>query len=94
MPELRKAHQFLRVPDTWEGWAMRVMTVAVVMVFVAVWWLAGQINSLSSQLDGMGGYIAESRAQRTAYQVEELARQCTTLSKVGVSVAERRALGC
>lgn len=77
----------VQVPDTWEAWAVRILTIAIMLVFVAVYYFSSQVTALQS-------YIAESRQQRTEYQQQELARQCTLLRSVGVSAAELRELKC
>lgn len=79
--------RFIHVPDTWEGWATRIITVAIALLFLAVAVLIGQINSLED-------YLVESRQQRTAFQAEETARQCLALALLGSSQAELRKYRC
>lgn len=85
--KLNRAQRFIHVPDTWEGWALRIMTVALVIVFVAVYVLLGKLADLEV-------FIAESRVQRTTFQQQELARQCTILSLLGSSRGEMEKLRC
>lgn len=79
--------RFVQVPDSWEAWAVRILTVAVVLVFAAAFYLSRQVASLQE-------YIGESRQQRTAFQQQEQARQCAILRAVGTSTSELRELKC
>jgi hypothetical protein len=88
MPALAIVKRVVHVPDTWEGWVMRVMTIALVMVFVALYFLFGKLASLED-------YITESRQQRTGYQQQELARQCALLyATQTLTAAELEDLQC
>jgi hypothetical protein len=79
--------RFVQVPDTWEAWAVRILTVAVSLVFVAAWFLSTQVRDV--QL-----FMEDSRQQRTAFQQQEKARQCAILRGIGTSPAELRTLQC
>lgn len=75
------------VPDSWEAWAMRILTIMLALVFAAMYVLLGKLGDLEV-------YIAESRVQRTTFQHQEQARQCTILSLLGSSRAEMEKLRC
>lgn len=92
--ELNRAQRFIQVPNSWEGWVLRIMTIALVLVFVAVYILFGAISRLSEQLGGLEGFVSDSRAQRTAFQNAEQARQCLALERMGVGLKDRGDVGC
>lgn len=89
-----RVQRFLHVPDTWEGWALRVMTVAIALVFVAISVLLGRIGSLEVKLIDLETYIEQSRTERNAFQQENVARQCRTMQELGLSLEELRGLRC
>jgi len=87
MPALHFLKKVVDVPDTWEGWAMRVLTIAVViMLLVSL--------TLISMVRGLSAYVSDSRQQRIQFQVEETARQCVILASQGISEAQLKALKC
>jgi hypothetical protein len=79
--------RFLRVPDSWEAWAIRVLTVAIVFVFAAAFLLGGQVQELQD-------FVSESRTQRTQFQQEETARQCALLEAHGLTPERLEELKC
>lgn len=87
MPVVRFLRKVVEVPDTWEGWATRVLTVAVVIVFIASIALVGMVR-------GLNAYVSESRSQRLVYQQQETVRQCAILVNQNVSAIRLRELKC
>jgi len=87
MPVVRFIKRFAAVPDTWEGWAVRVLTVAVILVFGAAMILLSQTASLREQ-------VANGRSERTAYQEEQTVRVCQILRHLEVSSGELRDAKC
>ena len=79
--------KFVGVPDSWEGWAVRILTVAVVLTLATQAFLGRMI---ADQND----FLRESRSQRTEFQLEETARQCAILSNQGETVTELKAMKC
>jgi hypothetical protein len=77
----------MQVPDTWEGWAMRILTTFLAIVLVAVWALMGQLSDLEN-------FIEQSRVQRMTFQQQEVARQCAILERLGATETERARLQC
>lgn len=75
MPLVRFLKKAVQVPDTWEAWAMRVLTMGIVVVLFAAWALMGRIAELQSQ-------ITSGRNERNAYQVEQTERVCALLRSV------------
>lgn len=86
--------RFASVPDTWDGWAVRVLTMAVILTMATVWGLMIRVGALSDQLNQVSSSISDGRADRQEYQQTELARQCTTLAKLGVNLPAMKELGC
>ena len=72
MPVVRLVKRFVSVPDTWEGWVMRVMTVAVVVTLSMCLILLQKTAELSQQ-------ITNGRAERNAFQQEQTERTCAVL---------------
>lgn len=87
MPRRTALERFIKVPDTWEAWAIRVLTVMLALVLVAEAILINQLASL-------GDYIQDSRQQRQSFQIEETARQCATLRALGTTPDTLRSLQC
>ena len=75
MPIVRLVKRFVSVPDTWEGWVMRVMTVAVVITLSMCLILLQKTAELSQQ-------ITNGRAERNAFQTEQSERTCSILRAV------------
>ena len=75
MPIVRFVKRFVSVPDTWEGWVMRVMTVAVVITLSMCLILLQKTAELSDQIN-------RGRAERNAYQTEQSERTCSILRSV------------
>ena len=106
MPERSRAAQsrvqrFLGVPDSWEGWAVRILTIVVMLTFVTQWLLAQQIAQVETQVGELvrltqqqNTFMNESRTQRQSFQSEETARQCQLLRELGTSQEDLRALRC
>lgn len=85
---------FVGVPSTWEGWAVRVLTIAVVAALLACWILYGQLSVLIRLTTDQNAFIRESRAQRLVFQQQETARQCAALEELGLQVVQLKALQC
>lgn len=79
--------RLMQVPDTWEAWAVRVLTVMLAIVLLAVYVLLGKIGDLED-------FVNESRDQRILFQNEEAARQCAILVRLQVAPAELEDLRC
>ena len=75
MPIVRFVKRFVSVPDTWEGWVMRVMTVAVVVTLAMCLVLLQKTAELSQQ-------ISNGRAERNSFQAEQSERTCSILRAV------------
>lgn len=76
----------IQVPDTWEGWAVRILTIMLTLVLVSAYLLLDAIDDLQA-------YLAESRVQRATYQQAEAARECAILLLLS-SASETERLGC
>lgn len=87
MTRLTHVERFFHVPDTWEAWAIRVLTVMLTLVLIS-------IGVLINQLADLSGYISESRSQRLSFQQEETARQCAMLRALGTTPDTLRSLRC
>lgn len=66
---------------------MRVLTVAIVIMIISS-------LTLLSMVVGLQNYASFSRTERLQFQLEETARQCTTLRVQGVGPSRLRSLGC
>lgn len=93
--------RFVGVPNTWDGWATRVLTVAVVVNMALAIWLAGKVATVDDQITetntltvNQNDFMTQSRQQRTAFQGEETARQCETLRRLNTPSDVLRALRC
>lgn len=75
------------VPDTWEAWVQRVMTIVAAAVLVAAVLLLVKVGQVQT-------YIEQSRLAREHYQVLELERQCAILVALDTPVSELGRLGC
>lgn len=81
------ARRFTEVPSTWEGWAMRVLTIGIVIVLIAAWLLAGKTAALSQQ-------IRDGRNERNTFQVEQAVRVCALLRHLERDPDALRAAKC
>jgi hypothetical protein len=79
--------QLVQPPSTWEGWAMRVLTIAVIFVF-------GAAVMIVRQVAGVMDYMAESRAERYEFQVEQQQRTCLLLKNMGLSERQLEEVAC
>ena len=79
--------RFVDVPDTWEGWAVRVLTIAVVLMIITTLYLTQQVAELHA-------YIQEGRAQRQEWQQVEAERVCVVLRQNGSNDSGLKELGC
>lgn len=100
-PRLNRLQKAIHVPDTWEGWVLRVMTAAIALVFAAIWILLGRIGTLEAQLTHLDSklvdletYIASSRSERNQFQEQNVARQCRILQELRLPAGEMGRLGC
>ena len=66
---------------------MRVMTVSVVIMIIAVVFLLQIVI-------GLRDYIQDARHERNAFQVEQSARQCEILRQLSTSVQVMKDLQC
>jgi hypothetical protein len=87
MPVLHFIKHVVQVPDSWEGWAMRVLTIGIILVLGAAFVLGQQVSLLRDQ-------VTNGRAERNAYQVEQTARVCTLFRASGVPEDELKAAKC
>lgn len=87
MPIVRGIKRFVDVPSTWEGWVMRVMTVAVVILII----VSGTLLQLVLE---QKSFSSDSRRQRLTFQQEETRRQCEILRFEGAGIAQLQDLGC
>lgn len=79
--------EITQVPHSWDAWAVRVLTIAVVMVFASVFLLANMIMAAQETLNA-------GRAERQQFQIEEHARQCAILTELGVTRSRLSELKC
>lgn len=89
-----KWSSFVSVPTTWEGWAVRVLTVAVVLVIGIQAVLGAQLLKLIALTEDQNVFMNNSVNQRTAFQHEETARQCELLRHQNVTLTQLQSLGC
>ena len=87
MPVVHFIKKFVAVPSTWDGWAMRVMTISVVLVLASAWILFQRTEQLSEQLN-------VGRAERNAFQREQTERTCVILRKQLTDANTLKGLGC
>lgn len=88
MPVVRFLKRFTELPNTWDGWAMRIMTISVILVFCAAWVLFGQVRTLQEQL-------SVGRGERNTFQNQTTTRLCTLVRhETTISEETVRALGC
>ena len=87
MPLVRLVKRFVSVPDTWEGWVMRVMTVAVVVTLAMCLVLMQKTAELSDQ-------VTRGRAERNAYQEIQTERTCAVLALLTKDARILRAARC
>ena len=79
--------EITQVPHSWDAWAVRVLTIAIVLVFSAVFILGGMLKATQQDIDN-------GRSERRAFQQEERSRQCELLRQVGVTSGRLRELKC
>lgn len=87
MPESRGFRRFVDVPNTWEGWAVRVLTMGVVLVLVVAIWLLSALLVLQATAN-------TARQERNDYQNIQTRRVCVILRLEQVSGPELRELQC
>ena len=87
MPVLRFVRRVVQVPDTWEGWAMRILTIGIVLVLVAAFFLGQQVAALQDQVNS-------GRHERIAYQEEQTMRVCALMRVAGATPEDLRAAKC
>ena len=85
MPVLRFIKRFVAVPDTWDGWAIRVLTIAVIITLCSSWILITRIDDLSDQLH-------QGRVERTASQEAQTVRLCAVIAVLDPD--RKRDVGC
>lgn len=59
-----RVRKFVSVPDTWEGWAIRVLTVAVVLTLAVQCLLWRELHAVHT-------YIEQSRVNREHFQDDQ-----------------------
>lgn len=79
--------RIVEVPSTWEGWAMRVLTICTVLVLAASIMVFRQVSDVMN-------FMTESRADRTTYQIEQQRRMCYLLASSNVSPEKLREVQC
>lgn len=90
----RDVATFVGVPSSWDGWAIRVLTIAVVAALLVCWILYGQLVTLIRLTEDQNAFLQESRNQRAVFQEEETVRQCAMLRVLGVELIQREAMRC
>jgi cell shape-determining protein MreC len=85
--QARGREQYRTVPNTTDGWIMRILVALVALLFVAVSVLFGQISYLED-------YTRESRQLRQEFEGEQIARTCELLHLAGVDATRRAELRC
>lgn len=79
--------EITQVPHSWDAWAVRVLTIAIVLVFTAIFILGGMLKATQDTIDS-------GRAERRDFQLEERARQCELLRQHGVTSGRLKELKC
>lgn len=86
--------KFVGVPDSWEGWAIRVLTVAVILTLVTQAVLGAAVARLTTLTVEQSAFMRDSREQRVAFQQQETERQCEILRRQGATADQLKALKC
>jgi len=79
--------KIVEVPSTWEAWAMRVLTICTVLVL-------GAAVMITRQVTGVMDYMEDSRADRTAFQIQQQHRTCLLLENFGLTQAQLEEVQC
>jgi hypothetical protein len=79
--------RLVEVPSTWEGWAMRVLTICTVLVL-------GAAIMIGRQVSGVMDFMEESRSDRTAFQQEQQQRTCVILEHFGLTQKQLEEVQC
>lgn len=89
MPERARAEwkEIVSVPRTMDGWAVRVLTVAIVICMIAAIGTWAAAHNLSTQIE-------EAQAKNREYQSQAQTRGCLLLKKLGSTPEELVAVGC
>jgi hypothetical protein len=89
MPEKARAvlHEVVSVPKTFDGWAMRVLTIAVVLCMISAWATFAASRTLSLQIE-------ELQEKNGTYQKQAQVRGCLLLQKLGSTPEELASVGC
>jgi hypothetical protein len=87
MPAVRVIRKFVQVPDTWEAWAVRVLTIAVVVTI-------GVAVILLQQTAELRSLIVNGRAERNTYQNDQTYRVCMLLREHNGNPVDLKAAKC
>lgn len=80
-------HEVVSVPSTWDGWAVRVLTIAVVICIISAWAVFAASRQLSLQVE-------ELQVRNSTYQSQAQTRGCLLLKKLGATSDELVSVGC
>lgn len=80
-------HEVVSVPKTFDGWAVRVLTIAVVICVISAWAVFAASRQLSIQVE-------ELQTKNGTYQSQAQTRGCLLLKKLGATSDELAGVGC
>lgn len=84
----------MSVPTTMDGWAVRIMTIGIVVFLFTAFYALAATRQLQVSVDELRQGQITGRTERTAYQEADAYRNCLILTRLGATGKELQGAGC
>lgn len=86
--------EVVKVPDTFDAWAVRVLTIAIIICIISAWSAFAAAWTLNAQVEQLQSDVDVNAKNRMAFQYIQVDRACVLLRALSVSQEQLKETAC